>query len=270
MTFSVLFSVYQYEKHEYLDQALQSIEKQTLIPNEIVLVKDGPLTPDLEEVIARHGKNSAIPYNVVPLERNVGLGEALNIGLEHCSHAWIARMDTDDIALPDRFEKQFAHVEKNPDLDLLGGWIREFGVSPDEPGTIRKVPTEHEAIVRFAKFRNPMNHMTVVFRKRAVLEAGGYRHFPGFEDYALWMRMIHSGARLGNLSEILVLARTGQEMIKRRRGWDYLQKEWRFQCWLREMDFIGSGEFVRNILLRLPPRVLPESLTRKVYSMSRV
>jgi len=267
--FSVLISVYGRENPSYLDEALGSLMNQTLLPSEIVLVKDGPLGAELEEVIERYLRRGEVAWKVVALEENLGLGEALNRGLKHCSHEWVARMDSDDIAFPQRFQRQFDYLSRHPELDLCGAWICEFHREPGECGDLRQVPEEHEEIVRFAAARNPVNHVTVLFRKSAVEKAGGYRHFPGFEDYALWVRMILGGARLGNLPEVLVAVRTGEEMIRRRRGWEYVRREWRFQRWMGEVGFLGSAAVLRNLALRIPPRLLPGFLVQKVYSILR-
>ena len=267
--FSALLSVYHKENAAYLDRALGSIEEQTLPPNEIVLVKDGPLTEALESVIEKHVTGSQIPYVLVDLKENRGLGEALNIGLSLCKNEWIARMDTDDIALPDRFERQFSYLAEHPETDLLGGWICEFD-SEEEQGTKeRRVPASHEEIMRFAKHRNPVNHMTVVCRKEAIQSAGGYLPIDGFEDYYLWIRMILNGSSFANIPAVLVNVRAGRSMINRRRGMNYIQDECRFQRLHWEKQFIGTVSFLKNCIVRIPVRLLPESLIYKVYSVLR-
>ena len=269
MKISVLLSVYAKENFGFLDEALYSIETQTITPQEIVLVKDGPLTPDLEDVIWQHVQNSVISYEVISLDRNVGLGEALNIGLEHCSYMWVARMDTDDIALPSRFEKQFAYLEAHPGTDVLGGWICEFDTDPGKCAQERRVPASHEEILRFAKHRNPLNHMTVVFRKSAVLDAGGYQPMNGFEDYYLWMRMIQKGKHFANLPEILVKARTGRNMITRRQGWKYAKSEWALEKSAYQISFWSVSELAKNMITRVLPRLLPVFIVEKLYNILR-
>ncbi len=269
MTFSILLSVYAKEKAAYLHEALHSIENQTLMPDEIVLVKDGPLTPDLENVISQHFQNAMIPYEIVALDKNVGLGEALSIGLTHCTHEWVARMDTDDIALSDRFEKQFAYLEKHPGTDIVGGWICEFDSDENRCERERRVPSSHEKIVRFAKHRNPLNHMTVVFRKEAVLDAGGYKPMNGFEDYYLWMRMLQKGKRFANLPEVIVKVRAGREMIRRRRGWQYAKSEWHLEMAAYRLGFWSPLDIGRNLFTRILPRLLPLVVTEKLYNVLR-
>ena len=216
MNFSVLMSVYEKENPEFLKESLESILiHQTLIPTEVVVVEDGPLTDKLYSVL-KIFKDKYPFLKIVSLRENVGLGEALNQGLKHCQYDWVARMDSDDIAVETRFESQLDFIKKHSDIDLLGGNITEFLNSPSEIVSEKKVPQVHDDIVHMAKRRNPMCHMTVMFRKPSVEKAGGYLPLPYVEDYYLWVRMIATGARLANISETLVYARVGNGMYNRR------------------------------------------------------
>ena len=188
MLFSVLLSLYHKESPLFLRQSLTSIFTQTLLPIEVVLVEDGPLTDELYAVIKEFTSQHP-ELKVISLPTNRGLGKALNEGLKHCSYDLVARMDTDDIAKPDRFEKQLAIFLEHPEIDVVGAWIDEFEGEVSNVLSMRKVPEQHENILRFAKGRCPVNHPVVMFRKSAVLKAGGYKHFPLFEDYYLWVRM---------------------------------------------------------------------------------
>ena len=269
MQFSVLMSVYHKENASHFDAALLSIENQTLTPDQVVIVKDGPLSFELEQVIGVHTKSSSINYTVVALKKNVGLGIALNEGIKYCKYKWVARMDTDDIALPDRFEKQFSYLDEHPETDLLGGWICEFDNKPEQCTKKRRVPASHEAIVRFAKYRNPVNHMTVVCKKEAMQSAGGYLPMNGFEDYYLWMRMLLNGCRFANLPEVLVKARTGRGMIRRRQGWKYAWDEWELEKAAYAIGFWSTKDLVRNLFVRLLPRLLPVFVVEKLYNLLR-
>ena len=269
MNFSVLMSVYRKEDPRWLEASLSSIEKQTRLPTEVVIVEDGPLTPALEQVISDFGEHSTLPYKIVPLEKNVGLGEALSSGTKHCSYGWVARMDTDDIALPDRFERQLDYLEENPGVDVLGGWICEFSESPERCEKERKVPSSHNKIVKFAKYRNPMNHVTVVFRKSAVESVGGYLPMNGFEDYYLWMRMLKSGKRFANIPEVLVKVRTGEDMIRRRQGWRYAMDELVLEKAAYKMRFWSVSDLFRNFFIRFLPRLLPVFMVEKLYNLLR-
>jgi glycosyltransferase involved in cell wall biosynthesis len=269
MQFSVLISVYFKEDPAYLEEALLSLEKQTMLPAEIVLIKDGPLNPQLDAVIEQYSEHSTITYKIVSLSTNKGLGSALNEGLTHCSYTWIARMDSDDIALPERFEKQFTYVAQNPEIDILGSWICEFDIESDECVKKRRVPALHTDIVNFAKYRNPMNHMTVLFRKAAVEDAGGYMPMNGFEDYFLWMRMLMKGRQFANLPYVLVKARTGSGMIARRQGWQYVKDELTLEKAAYQMGFWSFFDISRNMVTRVFPRMLPVVIVEKLYNLLR-
>ena len=263
--FSVLLSVYWKEQPAYLQQSLDSIFTQTLMPDEVVLVKDGLLTEELDEVIEDYCRKYPI-LKIVPLVQNQGLGKALNEGLKHCSYDLVARMDTDDIAKPNRFEKQVKVFEEHPELDLVGAWIDEFEEDAKHVISVRKVPEFPIEVQKYALKRSPTNHAVVMFRKSAVLSAGGYLHFPLFEDYYLWVRMLQNGAQFYNIQESLLFVRTSPEMFKRRGGWKYAKDEVRFQHKLLDLGFIGRGHFVENICVRFVVRILPNNLRGFFYT----
>lgn len=267
--FSVLISVYFKESSLFFDEALNSIEQQTLKPNEIVLVEDGPLTEELNTIIESHLQNSTIPYKIVKLEKNMGLGIALRKGVNACQYPWIARMDSDDISVADRFEKQVAYLNRNPDVDVLGSWIQEFSESPNDDTVYRKTPCKNDDIVQFAKYRNPLNHVTVIFRKSAVERVGGYKDMNGFEDFYLWVRMMQKRYLFANIDEVLVKVRTGQDMLVRRHGWKYFKNEISFNRAVNSLGFYSNFECVRNILTRGTLRLLPPFFLRWVYSLIR-
>lgn len=203
---------------------------------------------------------------IIPLPTNQGLGKALNEGLKHCSYDIVARMDTDDIAKPDRFEKQLAVFEKYLDIDVVGAWIDEFEDDISEVKSVRKLPELPDDIRQFAKRRNPINHPVVMFRKSAVLAAGGYQHFPLFEDYYLWIRMLMNGAKFYNIQESLLYFRFSPEMFKRRGGWRYVISELHFLQKMRQMHFISFSEFMQNLFVRFSIRLIPNSLRAIVYT----
>ncbi|MDO4921684.1 MAG: glycosyltransferase [Phascolarctobacterium sp.] len=264
MQFSVLLSVYKNEKPEYLRLALQSIAAQTLQPDEIVIVKDGGLTQALDAVIDDFAAKQQ-NVRVLPFAQNRGLGLALRDGVEACNYEYIARMDTDDIALPDRFARQMAYLEQHQDIALLGSWITEFSQDADKPDTITKLPCTHEAILSYAKKRNPFRHMTVVFKKSAVITSGNYRDFLWFEDYDLWVRILQQGYKVANMPEVLVNVRAGEEMFARRGGWRYLKQEVRFQRALYERGFIGLENYANNVFVRIAIRLVPNKVRIFVY-----
>ena len=265
--FSVLLSLYVKESPTFLALSLDSIFHQTLLPTEIILVKDGPLTAELDAIVSDYAVRYPV-LKVVALPQNRGLGRALNEGLKHCSYDIVARMDTDDIARPDRFEKQIAVFLEHPELDLVGAWIDEFENKPQHVLSVRKVPETSGEIYEYCKKRCPVNHPVVMFRKSAVLAAGGYQHFPLFEDYFLWVRMLKNGATFYNIQESLLYFRTSPDMFKRRGGWKYAMDEVRFQNIMRKMKMITWGRFLMNVAIRFPVRLMPNKFREVLYRQS--
>ncbi len=232
------------------------------MPSEVILVEDGPLNTDLYQVISQF---SDLRLKIVKLETNQGLGTALREGVLNCSYDIVARMDTDDIAEPRRFEKQIEFLDKNPHIDVLGSWILESDNDFRSICSKRILPVISEDILKFAKVRNPLNHMTVVFRKSSVLAAGNYQPFPMFEDYYLWVRMLSNGCLIANLPEYLVKARIGPQMLLRRRGLSYALTEIKLQREFFKLGFINSFTFAKNVCIKFPMRVMPMPLFKCAY-----
>lgn len=258
-------SVYKGEKAEYLYTALESIVNQTLVPNEIVIVKDGVLTDELESCLEQFCELYGSLIKIVSFPKNRGLGLALKDGVLACSNEYIARMDTDDIAYPNRFEEQFKYLQEHKDIALLGSWITEFSADSNNPDTITKLPCDHHEIVKYAKKRNPFRHMTVVFKKSAVLDSGNYRDFLWFEDYDLWVRIIQKGYETANIPKVLVNVRANDEMFARRGGWKYVTQECLFFNVIYKNKFINPYYFLTNILVRLCIRMLPCKFRKNIY-----
>ena len=258
-------SVYKKEKAEYLKLALDSVINQTLTPDEIVLVQDGKLTEELYAVIEEYKQKFPAIFKTHALKQNQGLGKALNYGLEKCSNALIARMDTDDIAEPNRFEVQVQEFIKDKALALCGGQIAEFADNPNEITGYRNVPLTHNEILIFVKKRNPFNHVTVIFKKQAVQNVDGYQHMPYFEDYWLWARMLKAGYKAKNIDQVLVKVRAGQDMIARRGGLNYARCIIRFEKALYNIGIINLAEMIGYITLRCMVSVMPESLRLMIY-----
>lgn len=265
MKFSVLMAVYFRENYEYFEKALKSITEQTLMPDEIVIVKDGPLTDSLESVISSFVESYPGLFKIVGLEENRGLGKALRIGILECSNDWIARMDSDDISRSDRFKIQVEFIEKNPDVDIVGSDIIEFVNDIENVLAVRKVPYKDQDIRRFAHLRNPFNHMTVMYRKQAVIEAGNYQESNLNEDYNLWVRMIMNGAHCANIEDFLVCARTGRDMYKRRGGFKYALSDIKLQKYFHEIGFNGFPRMLINMIIRTSVRLTPNFLREKIY-----
>ncbi len=262
--FSVLMSVYKNEKAEYMRLALESIyTTQTLKPNEIVLVLDGPLKEELYELIDEYKEKYKGILKTVPLEKNVGLGNALNIGLNVCSYELVARMDTDDISLPKRFETQIHYMKLHEEIGVLGSSLLEFEGDVNNLITEKKVPTER--INEFIKFRNPINHPTVVFRKSEVLAVNSYKEIKFFEDWYLWARMYMNGSEIANLEESLLYFRTSLKMYERRGGLNYVNAECKLQKEFLKIKLINKREYIRNLIVRNLGKVVPNKLRKVLY-----
>ena len=260
-------SVYKKEKAECLKLALDSVIKQTLKPDEIVLMQDGKLTEELYTVIEEYKKKYPDIFKTYPLKQNQGLGKALNFGMDKCSNELIARMDTDDMAEPNRFELQVQEFIKEKDLALCGGQIAEFADNPNEITGYRNVPLTHNEIITFVKKRNPFNHMTVMFKKQAVQNVGGYQHMPYFEDYWLWARMLKAGYKTKNIDNVLVKVRAGQDMIARRGGWEYVKCITKFEKALYRIGIISLFDLLTYIALRSIVAIIPEGLRLVIYKL---
>jgi len=265
--FSVLISVYSKENPEFLREALNSIwEGQSLKPLEIVLVKDGPLTDDLDKVIDEFSHKA--PLKIHKLDVNSGLGVALAEGLNVCSCNLVARMDSDDISTTDRFEKQVRFMSKHPEIGVSGTYIAEFETTINNIVSYRRLPTEYIDIQHFAKRRNPLNHMTVIFNKEAVLAAGNYVTVHGYEDYYLWVRMLNNNIKIVNLPEVMVYARI-KDIYAKRRGIKLFTIEFELQKKILSIGFINKFNFISNIFFRALPRLLPVGCLKLVYKFIR-
>ena len=232
MQFSVLLSVYGKDDASFFKEALLSISKeQTIKPAQVVVVEDGPVPEGIEQSIDDAIKAAPdCEFTVIRKPQNAGLAAALNTGLKSCKYEWVARMDSDDISLPDRFEKQLAFIETHPNVDVIGGAIAEFAETPGDQQSERHVGLDMKSIREMAKSRTPMNHVTVMYKKTSIENAGCYsENFGKLEDYKLWVDLLGKDAVLANIDDILVFVRTGNGFISRRSNrreiddWDMLQ-----------------------------------------------
>ena len=267
MNFSVLLSLYNKENPVALEQCFQSIWiDQTVQPSEIVIVLDGPVGEQLSQCVEKWQKVIGEVLKVVPLSQNIGLGKALNHGLEHCSNEWIFRMDTDDICKADRFEKQIKFIYSNPNIVLCGGQILEFDQVPNDSMVIKNVPTAHADIIKFAQNRCPFNHMTVAYKKDIILSLGGYQHHLFMEDYNLWLRVIGSGYKVANLADVILYARVGNGMYARRKGLEYIKSEKQLLDLKKQLKL--QNPIYANILflIRSGFRLMPSFLLGKIYN----
>jgi glycosyltransferase involved in cell wall biosynthesis len=261
---SLLLPVWHRDRPDFLTEAFRStVVDQTRRPDHVVVVRDGPVTPELTACIAELARTSPVPVDVLELDRNVGLGPALDAGLEACRYDVVARMDADDISLPNRFAVQMPLVEAG--ADLVGAGLLEFGAGADDVVGSRVPPTGADAIRARARFADPFNHPTVVYRRDCVRSVGGYGDFALMEDYLLWAKMILAGARVANVAEPLVLYRVGAGAYRRRGGLNQLRTELGLQRRLRAIGFTTRGQYVRNVAVRGGYRLVPEGVRRVAY-----
>ncbi len=263
--YSVLMSLYMKEKPEYLELAIDSILSQTVQPDEIVIVKDGPLTDNLEKALESYCAAYPDLFHIVPSEKNIGLGRALNLGLSECKNELVARMDTDDIAKPDRCEKQLKMFEENPDLDLLGSSVDEFYSTPEKIVSRRVVPTKHEDIYEFSKRRSAFNHPTVMFKKSKVLSVGGYSNLRRNQDIDLFGRMLFHGCVAGNIEESLLYFRSNDDLAKRRKSWvntkSYIKTIKKF----KKMGYASFGDYAIVAIAQTGMFLMPVKVQHWVY-----
>ena len=258
--YSVLMSVYYKEKPEYLQQSIESILNQMVPTDDFVLVCDGPLTSELDSVIAKYST-----LHVVRLKENGGLGRALNEGMKYCQHDLIARMDSDDISRPDRCERELAVFSNHPEVDIVSGTIEEFITSPDEVYSRRVLPETSEEITQFAKKRNPFNHPAVMYRKSAVEAAGGYKDFYLLEDYFLWVRMLLNGSKGYNIQEPVLWMRAGSDLYGRRGGSKYVTSEKKLFSYMLNTGFINKNEYYQAVTSRAVGAMVPNWVRELLY-----
>lgn len=263
--YSVLMAVYHKEEPEYLRQAIESIQVQTVPTNDFVLVCDGPLNPELDAVIATKKQEMGNTLNVVQLAKNCGLGNALNEGIKHCKNELVARMDSDDIAYPNRCEKQITVFDTHPEVSICSGIVEEFTTDPNTVDTKRVPPETNAEIVEFAKKRNPFNHPCVMYKKTAVEAAGSYQDFYLLEDYYLWLRMLMAGYQGYNIQEPLLHMRAGSEMYLRRAGWKYAKTQAKLFKFMKDSGFIGNGQYMKSCVIRSGSALAPNWLRKFMF-----
>lgn len=261
--FSALGSLYHAESPDFLDQALASLHEQTIKADEIVLVLDGPIGAALESVIKKW--HNLLPIKLVKLSVNKGLGEALNKGLEACSHNWVARFDTDDINRINRFEVQLNSAVRT-NADLLSASIEEFDKVPGDLGRFRVAEAKQDICKALAK-RNYVNHMAVMFKKDIVLKAGGYKHLHFMEDYYLWLRMRSQNAKFEFMPEVLVDARVGNGMEARRSGVSYVKSEFKLAKIKYRLGFSGAIYSSSLFAVRASTRLVPVPVLKQIYKV---
>jgi len=267
MKFSVLISIYFKEQPEHFNACMESIwNNQTVKPSEIIMVEDGPLTAELDQIIKYWKDKLADTLKVIKLAENVGTGKAKNIGLQQCINEIVCIVDTDDISVPDRFEKQITILSNDPDLVILGGQIIEFIDEPSSPSGMRNVPLTNLELRQYAKKQSPFNNMTIAYRKSKILKVGGYQHHLWMEDYNLFLRVIAEGYKVQNLQDVLVYARIDNGMHGRRKGFQYIKSEKQLLDLKKQLKLQNPLYANMLFLIRSAFRLLPANLLGKIYN----
>jgi glycosyltransferase involved in cell wall biosynthesis len=262
--FSMLMSVWGGDRPDYLADAFRStVHEQERRPEQVVVVQDGPVDEILAATITDLADTSPVRTLVLRLEQNIGLGPALDAGLDACDHDVVARMDADDVSLPNRFAVQLPIIEAG--ADIVGSGLLEFGDHPDEIVGRRTPPIDPEQIRARSRFADPFNHPTVVYRRSMVRAVGGYQQLALMEDYLLFAKMITAGAEVANVAEPLVKYRVGAGAYGRRGGLRLLRSELAMQRRFRDVGFTTRTQYVRNVVVRGGYRLVPESLRRAAY-----
>ena len=262
--FSVLLPIWAGDRPDFLAAAFEStVDGQTRPPDQVVVVQDGPIGEQLAKRVAELAGASRVPVDVLVLERNIGLGPALDAGLAACRHPIVARMDADDISVAHRFAVQLPVIESG--VDIVGSGLAEFTDDPEQVVGTRTPPIEPADIRERARFAVPFNHPTVVYRRDLVLAVGGYTDFARMEDYLLWAKLILAGARVANVAEPLVKYRVGAGAYARRGGLEQLRTELEVQRRFRRLGFTTRNQYLRNVAVRGGYRLVPEGLRRAAY-----
>ena len=257
-------SLYFKENPAHFRLSLDSILNQTIIPDQIVIVIDGPVSDELNSIVTEYASKNPKQFTILQLLKNSGMGIAFNHGLNACRNDLVARMDTDDIAVYDRFEKQIQFFQLHPEISILGGTILEFINSPGDINQYKYLPTDHISILRYAKYRSPFSHATVMYRKEHVIASGSYK-LKEYEDYFLWIRMFMRGYKAANLKDVLVYSRIGNKFIERRLGLVYAKREIKFCKLAYRIHFFNYFDFIRFLAMRIPLRFIPRFVLAFIY-----
>ncbi len=263
--YSVLMSVYYKENPDWLKESINSILNQTVLTNDFVIVKDGKLNKELDEVISEYCKKYPDIFHVIELEENLGLGPALAIGLENCKNELVARMDSDDISVENRCQKQLKLFTDKPELDIIGSYHTEFMNDISNVISTKILPETNIEIKKYAKKRNPFSHSVVMFKKSKVLQAGNYRKYHLCEDYDMWTRMIQLGCQCYNIQEVLSYVRVGDDLYKRRGGIKYLKSIIKFKYEQYKIGFYSLKDFIISSIPHIIICLMPNFIRKTFY-----
>ena len=266
--YSVLMSVYKGENNEYFTASMDSLCNQTYPADEIVLVCDGPLGEELNKSISEYKDRLSDVLKVIQLPENKGTAYCANEGLKHCKNEFVMKMDSDDVCVETRAEKQMSFLSENPDIDILGSYIEEFKSADNSSIGIRQTPTTHEEIVEFAKRRAPFNNQTLVYRKSIAEKIGGYSNeLIRCEDYDFMVRMLMAGAKSANISEVLVRYRVNKDNLKRRRNWKNTKSFFAVRKKIYKMGFSSFWDYILPCIGQFMLFITPSCITGLVYKI---
>ena len=261
---SVLSSVYKNDVAENVKTAFESILKQTYKPSQIVIVRDGKVSDELQNLLDEYKKNGI--FTIVERDNNLGLGKTLNEGLGYCKYDYIARMDSDDIAEPTRFEKQVKCFENDENLSIVGTNGIEFVDSLENIAGEKVVPETDSEIKKYMTKRCPMCHMSVMMKKQSILDAGSYRDWYYAEDWYMWIRMCLSGAKFYNIQETLMKIRINKDTYARRHGMKYYKSIKGLLKYMRKQKMCSWFTYVKNCFVRFVGHVLvPRKMKFRLY-----
>lgn len=260
--FSVIIPIHKLADPYFLIDAVNSVVNQTIVPDEIIVVIDGPIGRELDNIIENLTKKNKLV--IVRLDYCMGPGAARHSGILKSQNNIIALMDSDDISRNYRFEKEL-DILTNENVDAVGGWIEEFTSMPGDLNKFRITPESHQKIVSYSKWRMPVNNVTMVFKKEAYLSVGGYKSLRQFEDFDLVSRMLISGMKFHNIQKVLVDVRVGNEMHKRRRGISFLTDELGVFKRMYLLGYISIWHYALNIVIRVLIRLLPTQIMKYLY-----
>lgn len=263
--YSVLMSVYYKENPEWFNRSIESMFEQTIKPSEFVLIEDGNLTDELNTIVEKYMEKYPEIFKVIKIDNNVGLGLALQRGINECSYEFIARMDSDDYCVPQRIEKEFEVFETHPEIGMIGTNVSEFIDSIDNIICDVILPENNEEIIAFSKKRNPFRHPSIMFKKSEVLKAGNYREYYLCEDYDMWLRMLRAGCKCYNVQEILTYMRISDDFYKRRGGIKYLKSINKLKKEQVSIGYFSKIEYLKSIVPHVIVCLMPNFVRDFIY-----
>ena len=252
--FSVVISVYLHDDVDYFIESMNSILNQTLMPSEVILAVDGPVTSSIKDAIKNFESNPIV--FVIRSDNNIGRGAIRHRAILSSTTKIIAIMDSDDISADNRFELQVKSLI-NSKADFVGGYISEFTHSTDDFKRERKVPLKHAEILRRGKWIQPFNHVTIMFHKSMYIKSGGYAFTSVLEDSYLFFRMVKNNAQFHNIPKTLVYVRANNDQLLRRHGLKYFKEEFFLYLAMFRSGYINLWNLLINLVIRFTLRCAP-------------